>query len=154
MRGLMERCCLMSAPAVQWDFGCWRWGPTLPGLNGYWKKIIGKVPNRGTTFQIIKQNKTKTTKVFWSVWGSCSICFMETSAVDLDGGWVKLCSVHESTFLQRPLPAPDLLLISLHPVMLSHYILCPFPWLLLVWKLRQILLPCWKSSCHDVYQYL
>lgn len=125
---------------------------TLPGLTGYWKKRIGKVPNRGTTFQIIKQ---KATKGFCSVWGRYNICFMETSAVDQDRRWLRLCSVHESTFFQRPLPAPDLLLISLHPVILSHYILCPFPWLLLVWKLRQILLPCWKSSsCHQVYQYL
>lgn len=152
LRGLMERHCLISAPAVHWDFGCWRWGPTLSGLNGYWKKRIGKVQNRSTTFQIIKQ---KNTRIFWSVWGSHSICFMETSAVDQDKWWVKLCSVHESIFFQSPLAAPDLLLISLHPVMLSHYILCPFPWLLLVWKLRQILLPCWKSSsCHQVYQYL
>lgn len=42
----------------------------------------------------------------------------------------KIMLAYESTFFQRPLLAPDLLLISLHPVVLSHYILCSFPWLL------------------------
>lgn len=33
--------------------------PLYPGLNGYWNKIVERVPNRGTTFQIIKQKPPK-----------------------------------------------------------------------------------------------